>query len=419
MTALAENTEDGSVWAFAPTPKLQALPERAVAIEETERRLDGVLARVPVTRVNDISPLDPMKLPVFSAVTPLARDLTTHMGKGLDPQAARVSALMEAVERVSAEQFTGAGTIWASFRGLVDRAVVPALDPSTMELPWNTRYTPDTPIQWCEGQDLGRGTPVLLPTDLAVSPPSEGVLTEADTNGLASGNNRLEAVIHGLCEVIERDAVGQLEFTAAFCDADAHPDRGATVDPDTVPVQVADWIACLEDSGLIVVLRDVTSDVAIATLQAEIRDPAFPSPDGPVSVSFKGWGCHPDAQVAALRAITEAVQGRVGFIQGARDSFNTTPGATRLATRLVQHARQHPDRSKAFADIPSYPSVDLLDDLTRIMAALQAAGFERAVAVDLTRADLGIPVVRVRVPGLTAYCVNRRRVGWRCLRHLL
>jgi ribosomal protein S12 methylthiotransferase accessory factor len=39
--------------------------------------------------------------------------------------------------------------------------------------------------------------------------------------------------------------------------------------------------------------------------------------------------------------------------------------------------------------------------------------------VNLTRPDLGVAVVRIRVPGLTSFAVNQRRVGWRCLRYLL
>jgi len=57
--------------------------------------------------------------------------------------------------------------------------------------------------------------------------------------------------------------------------------------------------------------------------------------------------------------------------------------------------------------------------LAFLLEGLRAAGFERVIAVDLTRPDLDVPVVRVRVPGLSCFAVDRRRVGWRCLRHLL
>jgi ribosomal protein S12 methylthiotransferase accessory factor len=72
-----------------------------------------------------------------------------------------------------------------------------------------------------------------------------------------------------------------------------------------------------------------------------------------------------------------------------------------------------------FSDIVSVWHDDLLDDLRFLVDRLTQVGFERVVLTDLTRPDLGIPVVRVRVPGLSSFEVNRRRVDWRCLRHLL
>ena len=87
---------------FAPTIKV-AGSTRAVSAEDTLTRIRAVQSRVPITRVADLTPLDSLGLPVFAAVTPLARDLTTHLGKGATPADARASAMMEAIERVSAE----------------------------------------------------------------------------------------------------------------------------------------------------------------------------------------------------------------------------------------------------------------------------------------------------------------------------
>ena len=55
------------------------------------------------------------------------------------------------------------------------------------------------------------GGPVWVPFELVSAdytlplPPGSGCF-QASTNGLASGNHPLEAVCHGLCEVMERDA---------------------------------------------------------------------------------------------------------------------------------------------------------------------------------------------------------------------
>ena len=72
-----------------------------------------------------------------------------------------------------------------------------------------------------------------------------------------------------------------------------------------------------------------------------------------------------------------------------------------------------------FTDVPSINHGDALDDLRWLLAQLRASGVEQVIAADLTRPEFGIPVVRVRVAGLSAYLTNRRRVNPRCLRHLL
>jgi ribosomal protein S12 methylthiotransferase accessory factor len=73
----------------------------------------------------------------------------------------------------------------------------------------------------------------------------------------------------------------------------------------------------------------------------------------------------------------------------------------------------------AFTDVASTSHGDALADLTWLLERLRASGVDQVIATDLTRAEFGIPVVRVRVAGLSSYLTNRRRVNPRCLRHLL
>ena len=54
----------------------------------------------------------------------------------------------------------------------------------------------------------------------------------------------------------------------------------------------------------------------------------------------------------------------------------------------------------SFRDIPTFATADLGQDLRWELDRLRAAGISRVVAVDLTRPDFGIPVVRVVIPGL-------------------
>ena len=67
-------------------------------------------------------------------------------------------------------------------------------------------------------------------------------------------------------------------------------------------------------------------------------------------MSFLGYGTHPDAEAALTRSLTEAVQSRLGTIQGARDSFNTGPTNARRARRVER--MQAGDCASAFEAEP-------------------------------------------------------------------
>ena len=406
-------------WTFRSSPKIAPGSGRSVPPERTEERVRRVLPRLPVTRLSDLTPLDPIRLPVFTAVTPLARDLTTHMGKGADAAGARVSALMEAVERVSAETAPIGSTLRARFTELAGDPRRPPVDPSTLDLPDDTAYAPEREITWIESFDLLAGSAVLLPADLALNPPSEGVLRDVDTNGLAAGNTRLEAVVHGLCEVIERDVMSQREFVAQFADPGDPRPSGGEIDLSTLPAPARVWVERVLAHGLDLSVQDVTGDLGVPTFGATISDYAYPTPSGLGAVHFPGWGTAPNAEAAVLRAITEAVQSRLGAIQGARDAFNIYPFGARAATRGDRIRQRQPGGLVPFPRTPSFESLDLLADLEWLLERLASAGLRRVLVTDLSRPDLGIPVVRVRVPGLSFFVGNRRRIGWRCLRHLL
>jgi ribosomal protein S12 methylthiotransferase accessory factor len=405
-------------WTFCPTPKVAS--GRSVAFAETEVRVRPLLSSIPVTRVADLTPLDIVGLPVFCACTPLAADLAVHLGKGTDADGAWLSAVMEAIERVCAEEVEGARCVHTSFDALRSASAdrVP-LDPRSFCLPPDSTYRPDQAVTWAPGHDLIQDRPVWVTRDLVVTPPREGLLLDIDTNGLASGNTHLEAVVHGACEVIERDAFSQVDFCAMFADGHDRTMSIRTVDLDSVPPVAASVAERLQSAGQHVIVQEVTSDVGVATFAAYVLEPSFPSPTGTVPMLFLGLGANPDAGVALVRALLEANQARLARIQGARDSYNTASAHLRTATLLDVLRRLAPGPVVSFDSVASAPSGDLLEDLEFLLDRLRSSGVQHCVVVDLTRADLGIPVVRVRVPGLSQFFVDPRRVDPRCWRWLL
>jgi ribosomal protein S12 methylthiotransferase accessory factor len=403
------------MWQFRSAPKIPGT-NRVMPVEVTEARASEITANVPITRISDLTPLDRLGLPTFSAITPLAADLTSHLGKGPDAASARVSAIMEAVERVSAESFSGT-TTRASYMDLRREATV--IDPETFTLPDDTNYRADDCFTWAHSHDLMNDEPVWMVADLITNPPAEGILREVNTNGLAAGNTLLEAIVHGLCEVIERDAWSQHEFVVLFGDeSSTHPPR-RTIDPATLPDESGAWVERIHSSGFELVVHDITHDLGVATCHALLSDLHYVTPAGTGPMRFQGLGTHPNASVAVIRAITEAVQARLSFIQGARDDYNVAPASTRGWTRAQRSAQLTAQDRVSFSAIPSVKHDDVLQDLHHLIEKLQRSGFERLIVTDLTHPAFDIPVVRVKIPGLSEFVVNRRRVDWRCLRHLL
>jgi len=392
-------------------------PGRVVGQDIIERRVEALLDRVPVTRVSDISRLDRSAMPVFSATTPLARDLTTHLGKGLSARAARVSAIMEAIERVSGE--TVPGELRLASRAQLVGGGVACVDPEGFDLPPSTGYRPDRPIAWVKGWDLVAQGDCWLPADLCKTPPDQGVLDQVDTNGLASGASHGEAIRHALLEVIERDAVSQQLFFDLFgAEGQKGPAR-LRIDLDSLPQACAGYLRQYQRPGLRVVLDDITTDIGVPVAACWLIDEAYPAADGPVRMIFGGWGCEVSMEAAVNRALSEAHQSRIGALQGTRDSFNILQGSERAFTKAMREGvldagvrgAQKVDATDRFGD--------LAEDVDWIVGRLRGAGIDQAVVADMTSPDLGIPVVRVRVPGLSVFVVDRQRVGWRCMRHVL
>jgi ribosomal protein S12 methylthiotransferase accessory factor len=321
------------------------------------------------------------------------------------------------VERVSAETNSG-GSLHMSFKEML-QAGNNAADPRDFELPDDSAFEESRPITWVEGQDLICNEAAWLPLDLAVSPPRERVLMDVDTNGLAAGNTHLEAVVHGLCEVIERDALGQHLFVAMFGDPGEPGPLSRRIHLSSLPDSAQPWLDRITESGQSIEISCITTEVHIPVFRAVLIDHEFPASGRFETRRFVGFGASPNAELAVLRSSTEAVQSRIAIVLGARDSFNSVTAPPRFSHPGAATSDISASQRDHFDQVYSFTSDDLCEDFGYLLDRLREAGIGSAFVVDLTRPGLDMPVVRVRIPGLTSFLANRRRAGWRCKRHLL
>jgi ribosomal protein S12 methylthiotransferase accessory factor len=216
------------------------------------------------------------------------------------------------------------------------------------------------------------------------------------SSGLASGNHLLEAVCHGVAELIERDATTLWRARGAAWHRATRLDLDGVDDPGCREV-----LARFAAAGVAVEAWDITGDVGVAAFHAVIVDHE-PNPGRAIG-PMGGMGCHPSRGVALLRALAEAAQSRLTMISGARDDLlvqRLAPGAYRSAHARFHEQRLAPGPRRSFADVPTREHARFEDDLGFMLDGLRAVGCTQVAVVDLTKPELGVPVMRVVIPGL-------------------
>ena len=408
--------------------------------QETLEKVIPISKKIGVTRLADISDMDVLRIPNYSAVVPGTEDyIWVYSGKGPTKEHAMASALMESIERYSSLPSGGPRNfVRSSYAELAKAQKV--LHPDRIIEPVRFEYRDDMPMDWLPGHDLSTGDQVMVPASIALfrytpPPPAVNPFAYFHTNGLASGNVMEEAVCHALCEVIERDAMSLAELRASAIpfhilrtvhhslnSAGIHvrpiPAEKFVDDPGVFPdvdisgtefKPVSKLVDKFERAGISLMVKDITSDTGIPTFNASSVE--WVTHD--YGYLAEGHGTHPDARIALLRAITEVSQTRAANIQGARDDLRKIKyGEHNTDDRRAWQFMQSTRKIK-FSQVKTFFNEDILDDIKLILLRLKGVGLSQAVIVDLTNPDIGVPVVRAIVPGLETFKITKSVMGMR------
>jgi YcaO-like protein with predicted kinase domain len=369
---------------------------RVTGPEDTLARIRPLAAAMGITRIGNITGLDDIGIPVAVSVRPRSRSIAVSLGKGLTLTQAKVSALMEGVENFHAEDLAGRCR-WASPQAMA--ASGDAVDPGRL---CRTAVPLDdaAPIPWIEGYDLLHDAPCWVPAAVVhtdyVTPLAGSACFQVGSNGLASGNHLLEALSAGICELVERDAVSLWRTRGLSARAAQWLQPGSVDDADCRTL-----LDRLESAGMAVRLWSATTEIGIPVFICDIRPLA--DADTPVRRRFRGAACHPDPAIALTGAMIEAAQVRLTYISGSRNDLTAAdyddPETAEFTEALLDvFCQQATPRS--FADEPGCAETDLTCVVRWELDWLRAAGVTQVIAVDLTQAAFGIPVLRVVIPGL-------------------
>jgi ribosomal protein S12 methylthiotransferase accessory factor len=387
--------------------------DRVISPKATVARARAILGPLGITRVAKITDLDRIGIPVFLAVRPGARTLAVTQGKSLDDDGARASAIMEAAEQAVAENPSVATRV-ASLNELYREGAAHVEPSRFLRRPVKAIAT-TTPLTWIEGFDLISRQITWMPLGAAkldfTDEPSQNPFWQS-SDGLAAGNILLEAVVHGLCERIERDASALWSFSST-----AQIMRRC-VDPRGLANQVVlDLVERVIAAGLNLRLFDITSDIGVPTYFSVISETHPTGSDWRHFDLARGTGCHPDPARAAIRAITEAAQSRLTAISGARDDFLPSLYDAPLQPDLHVFRTAIPQKT---SPPPKTPDRGPQDFLPHLLTRLNRARIGSVVVVPLGGEDHGISVAKVVVPDLEDPPESRhRQIGRRAINAML
>jgi ribosomal protein S12 methylthiotransferase accessory factor len=334
-------------------------------------------------------------------------------GKGKTDAQARASALCEAIERHCGVFQGNEHRVRATYRSLGDDAIHPNAcmqfsDKQYAERAQENRFVRTPPrfdeeaeIEWTPLWSLTEKRFKYLPTSYCyyeydvrdVEDDDDGRFCWPDSNGCAAGNSIEEAILQGFFELLDRDAVALWWYNRV-----RRPAVELQSFRETYFEALTDYYRSLRRDLWVL---DITTDLGIPVFAAVSRRSDITPED-----ILLGFGCHLDPAIAVQRALTEVNQMLPAVIdrdRGENSEWELAHDPVRELIESTVSSRPYlaPAEGMPF-DRSHYQNLqfdDLKDEIELCVRAAAALGLETLV-LDQTRPDIGLPVVRVVVPGL-------------------
>jgi bacteriocin biosynthesis cyclodehydratase domain-containing protein len=401
-------TQDGGHRAFTPEQILQRY-------EHLISPITGVVSSL--VRVSD--PNNPL-IHTYSAIHAFGTSSSLYKlrkslghksgGKGKSDRQSQASGFCEAIERYSGIYQGDEPKIRSTIAELGDQAIHPYQcllfsetqyqnreelnQKSIVEHDWiPKRFDETQAVDWTPVWSMTEQRHKYLPTAFCYynyGLPKEHRFCSADSNGNAAGGTLEDAILQGFLELVERDSVALWWYNRL-----SKPGVDLASFNDSYLLDLQAWY------------RSQQRELWVLDLTTDLNIPAF------VAVSryigggderiVAGYGAHFDAKIAIARAVTEVNQ--IGFSVDQQDYSNSKDSAlyhwftqATLANQpYLAPSTQQP--AKIYADYPQQWSDDIQQDVLHCVEVVNRAGLEMLV-LNQTRPDIGLPVVKVIVPGL-------------------
>ena len=329
-------------------------------------------------------------------------------GKGLSSENSQASALMEFIERFSSENPT------------FDQDSMPRLS-SREELPSRSHsfdtlgaynfqhalYGDDLknvkrrPLLWSKAYSLTYGEEVWLPSSrIWVNFSQQQIRDYCCTNGFSANNTREEAILQGLCEIVERHTL-HLHFLNQNrppmwrIPSEAIRDSG-----------LREALHALKENGWVIVSNLHKTGLPFYTTSVWMHNPTSDY-QYRTNGSYIHFATACSVDTAVSRCLTECVQS-MSAEKIWRDRH--AEARLKLTTNILEdlELRLESPKMEEPAEGLEHESDDFRDDIECAVSALASLNIEVLVA-DCTHSDLAIPVVRVICPTLQPNFLLHRR----------
>jgi ribosomal protein S12 methylthiotransferase accessory factor len=356
---------------------------------ETVRRFREKLKKINLDILKETQRIDNGRLdiPVYFSICGQDAEETIgtrkQMGKGGTPHQAEASAVMELAERFSFFTFkaTPGNFLLEEYQNIKDRAlpfesIAKSVHDDSLELDRAREVFSRLPLKWARGYNLTTGKELLIPFDW--------FFTINEFNGTSAGNCQEEAILQGICEVVERHVSSIISLNRVKTPA---IDLSSTVDP-----LVLELIRKYQKEGIKLYVSDFSLNTGIPSIGVLAYDPStFPDKSEIVWTA----GTTPNPQKALNRALTEVAQLAGDFCTSANYVASGLPKFKDLTEAdFVMHA----DKKIKISSLPDLSNDNIRVEVENCIEALSKMSME-VILVDITHPKLGIPAFYTIVPG--------------------
>jgi ribosomal protein S12 methylthiotransferase accessory factor len=371
--------------------------DKTIPPEQTISKATSKLtrAKMPILeRIFRIDKLDRIGIPAFicksNEVIGRKLGLTDTFGKGVTAKQAKASALMEVIERYSCLSFLRKKNSFliAPYSQIEDKACVLSHLISSFD---REAYKDDQtivndlaeiPMCWTKSFSLTRKKEVFHPI--------RWFSYIYGTTGFAAGNSLEEAILQGICEVVERHTISSVIKTNLST---------PSIALDSIKNRIARrLISKFHEAGTTLFIKDFSLGLEIPTVEVLVYDR-----DAPVEKIriYNAAGTHSDRNKALIRALIEVAQHRCQMLyRKLVEKKEAGPTYCFPSFKRLDDARLLTDEIKmvTFSSIPSYFHRDFKKEIERTVGSLAEKNLE-VIVTNVTHPSLKVPAVIVSIPG--------------------